>query len=76
MQTVTLSAAALAVLKLHVTQERVMVDDANREAHRELARAGILYPLSGFASGPESHYRFTQEGWERREEFLSGSDRP
>ena len=76
MQTITLSAEALALLKLHVTQERVMVDDANREAHRELARAGIMYPFSGFASGPESHYRFTKEGWGRREEFLSGSDRP
>ncbi len=76
MQAITLSAEALALLRRHVTQERVMVDDANREAHRELARAGIMYPLSGFAGGPESHYRFTKEGWERREEFLSGSGRP
>jgi len=70
MQTITLSPDALALLKLHIRQDGIMVDDANREAHRELARAGIMFPLSGFASGPESHYRFTNEGWERREEFL------
>ena len=69
--TITLSADALALLRRHVTQDGIMVDDANREAHRELARAGIMLPLSGFASGPESHYRFTKEGWKRREELLN-----
>jgi hypothetical protein len=72
MQTIKLSEAALALLRLHVSHDGIMVDDTNREAHRELARAGIMYPLSGFASGPESHYRFTKEGWERREELLMG----
>jgi hypothetical protein len=75
MQTITLSPDALALLKLHVTQDGIMVNDANREAHRELARAGIMFPLSGFASGPESHYRFTKEGWERRAESLDDSGR-
>jgi hypothetical protein len=71
-EAITLSADALALLRLHVTQDGIMVDDANREAHRELARAGIMFPLSAFARGPESHYRFTEEGWKRREEFLNG----
>jgi hypothetical protein len=75
-QTIQLSEAALDLLRRHLAQDGVMVDDENREAHRELARAGIMYPLSGFASGPESHYRFTQEGWNRLEKILDGSSRP
>ena len=70
--TLTLSTEALALLKLHVTRDGVMVDDSNREAHRELEKAGIMSPFSGFASGTESHYRFTKAGWERRAELLSG----
>ncbi len=44
----------------------------NREAYRELAAAGLMYPVSTFAHGPESLFRFTEEGWRRREEWLSG----
>ena len=45
----------------------------DREAYRELARAGIMCPVSGRTTGPESHYRFTATGWRRRGEFLDGS---
>jgi hypothetical protein len=41
----------------------------NRPAYRELARAGIMFPVSTFAGGPESLYKFTSQGWERRHEF-------
>lgn len=71
MQTVTLSESALALFRLHIEQDGIRVDDANREAHRELAAAGIMYPVSTFARGPEAYFRFTEDGWERRNEILA-----
>ena len=62
MQMITLSEAALAVLRLHVERENIRIDDSNREAHRELARAGLMEPVHTFALGRESRYRFTREG--------------
>jgi hypothetical protein len=70
MQIVALSERALALLRFRVERGSRHVDDSNRDAYRELARAGIMYPVSGFISGPEYLYRFTDEGWERRFEFL------
>jgi len=73
MPTITLSESALDLLRLHVACDGIRVNDTNREAHRELARAGIMYAVSGFVSGPEAFYHFTEEGWKRREEFLNVS---
>ncbi len=70
MPTIALSEAALALFRLHVEQDGIRVDDADRGAHRELAAAGIMYPVSTFARGPEAYFRFTPEGWERRHEIL------
>jgi hypothetical protein len=70
MRTVILSQAAQAQMRLHMEQDGIRVDDANREAYRELARAGIMYPVSTFARGPEAYFRFTPEGWDRRHEIL------
>ncbi len=70
MQTIALSEAAVAQMRLHMEQSGIRVDDANREAYRELARAGIMYPVSGFVSGPEAYFRFTEAGWDRRHEIL------
>lgn len=64
MQTVTLSVAALALLRQILETRRPVVTDRNRELYRELARAGIMYPVSGFISGPEASFRFTDEGWQ------------
>ena len=68
-----LSNEALALLRLHIEHDGIRVDEANREAHRELAAAGIMYPVSTFARGPEAYFRFTDLGWERRHEILSRS---
>lgn len=38
--------------------------------YRELAAAGMMYPVSGFAHGEESSFRLSDEGWARRDEFL------
>lgn len=64
-----LSKAARDLLRRRANRERVEVTPANLEAYRELARAGIMEPFSGFMRGPEAAFRFTQPGWERREEF-------
>ena len=40
------------------------VDDTNREAHRELARAGLMIAGHSFVGGRESFYRFTEAGWD------------
>jgi hypothetical protein len=34
--------------------------EETREAYRELVRAGLVYPVSTFAGGPESLYRLTE----------------
>lgn len=50
-------------------REHVEVTPENLEAYRELARAGVMEPFSGFMRGPEAVFRFTQEGWKRRFEL-------
>jgi hypothetical protein len=69
MQAIGLSDAALALLRFRVEGGSRHVDDSNREAYRELARAGIMYPVSGFISGPEYLFRWTDEGWAWRFEL-------
>ncbi len=61
METITLSEAALDLLKRNMTATQILVDDENREAYRELARAGLMMPLHA-PLGRESAYRMTQEG--------------
>ncbi len=68
-----LSEAALDLLRRRIAGQRVDVTDQTREAYRELARAGVMYPVSGFAHGPEANFRFSEDGWNRREEWLTGS---
>ena len=70
MQTVELSDVALTVLRSRVEGGSRHVNASNLEAYRELARAGIMYPLSGFVGGPECLFRWTDEGYARRFEIL------
>ncbi len=49
----------------------VAVTPDNLEAYRELARAALMEPFSGFLRGPEAVFRFTNDGWERRQEPLA-----
>jgi hypothetical protein len=73
---IDLSEAARSVLRRLVAGERVEVTAETKPVYRELAAAGIMAPLSTFAHGPESAYRFTHWGWERRFEWLeSGAAR-
>jgi len=50
-------------------REHVEVTAENLEAYRELVRAGVMEPFSGFLLGPEAVFRFTEDGWNRREEL-------
>jgi len=67
MQTATHSESALAVLRLRAKGLRRSVTDRRLEAYRELADAGIME-----ADGQD--FRFTEDGWARREELISAAE--
>ena len=69
MHTDKLSRSARKLLRRLAHGEHVEVTPENLEAYGELARAGVMYPLSAFMRGPDSVFRFTEEGWNRREEL-------
>lgn len=72
METTILSDAAMDLLRrLVLTDDRVEVTSENKGCYRELATAGIMYPISGMTRGPEANFRFTDEGWARRHEILA-----
>ena len=77
METITLSEPALALFRLHVERQgRVEVNDQTREPYRELARHGLMRAGSTFRDGPESIYRLTREGFERKVELLANAPSP
>ncbi len=65
-----LSEAARELLRRRVAGDRE-VTDVNRPLYRELVAARIMYPVSTWVGGPESVFRFTRAGWERREEWIN-----
>lgn len=78
MYAIGLSESAQALLRYRLTTKDAAVTPENLPAYRELAAAGIMIPISTWAGGPESLFRFTEEGWNRREEWLTsaGARRP
>jgi len=73
-ETFALSESAVAVLRFRVKGYRMKVTDSSAEAFRELATAGIMEPVPGADSNPEAEYRFTEDGWARRQELLSEAE--
>jgi hypothetical protein len=69
MQTDRLSKEALNLLRRRTLGERVEVTPDNLEAYRELAKAGVMEPFSGFMRGPAAVFRFTKDGWDQHEQF-------
>lgn len=63
MQTMTLSESAVAQLRFRVKGWRFPIRDRDLPAYQELVDAGIMEPVG-------EDYRFTEEGWARREEIL------
>ena len=68
MSTLKLSKKAQTVLT-EASREYVAVTPDNLDAYRELTKAGLMESFSGFMRGPEATFRFTAEGWRRRQEF-------
>ncbi len=69
---IALSDAALALFGLHIERRGdILVDDSNRTAYRELARAGLMVAGNSFAGGQESVYHVTKLGFERKAELLA-----
>jgi hypothetical protein len=69
--TISLSTEALGLLRHRIATKDARVTAENLEAYRELARAGIMEPVSGMFGGMESTFRFTDEGWSRRDEWIA-----
>jgi hypothetical protein len=68
----TLSESALALFRLHVERKgNIDVNDANREAYRELERAGLVMNSRPFAGN--CLYSLTREGFERKAELIAPS---
>ena len=66
MQTIVLSADAVAVLRFEIKGWRAKNKASRLPAYRELAAAGIMEPVPG----SDTDYRFTQDGMEHREAIL------
>ncbi len=75
MPTITLSDAALALLRRRLKGERVEVTDETRPLYTELVEAGLVIPLHTFALGRDSAYRLTETACEMREK-ISGLSNP
>jgi hypothetical protein len=65
-ETITLSAAAVMALRFAIKGWRPKAKQRQLPAYRELAAAGIMERVPG----SEDEYRFTEDGFARREETL------
>jgi len=63
MQTITLSEKAVAALRFRVKQWPMKVRQSDLPAYQELVDAGIMVPVG-------EDFRFTEDGWARRDELL------
>jgi hypothetical protein len=72
MKVQTISAEALSLFRVHVERRgNMIVDDSNRAAYEELARAGLMKAGHSFLHGRNSIYGLTKEGFERKAELLA-----
>ncbi len=67
-------------LRRHLNGDEEVTDSAGVRYRGNWREVGIMFPVSGFATGPESRFRFAKQGWERRIEFncppFAQPDRP
>ena len=64
MQTITLSEAALTLLRRRLAGDWVEVTDETRPFYRELVDARLMIPLHSFARGRDGAYRLTEAALE------------
>lgn len=69
MATAKLSKEAPNLIRRRADGDHIDVTPDNLGAYRVLARTGVMHPLSAFLRGAESVFRFTEQGWTRREEL-------
>jgi hypothetical protein len=62
METTTLSAEALSLLRRRVAREWIDVTHDTLPLYRELVQAGLMIPLATFTRGPEGAFRLTEAG--------------
>ena len=67
MQTVTLSEAAVVLLRRRLAGERVGVTEETRPHYWELVDAGLMIPLHTFALGPNSAFRLSDAACDLRD---------
>jgi hypothetical protein len=72
MKTEMLSREAIALLRYRLETRDNQVTSTNLEGYRELVRAGVMFAVSGFVSGPEASLRFSDAGWA----WVNGPDSP
>ena len=68
---VHLSGEAMSVLRHRLNGQRVAVTAESLGAYRELAGAGLMEPVSGFAGGNEAHFRITKAARDREAEWIT-----
>ena len=73
MQTTTLSAAALSLLRRRLAREWVGVTEENRPLYRELVDVGLMYPVHTFLGGKEGYYRPTDAACDLRDAVSANS---
>jgi hypothetical protein len=67
MSTITISEAALCLLRRRLASEWVEVNDETRPLYRELVDAGLMIPVHSFARGPSGAYRLTEAACDFRQ---------
>ncbi len=67
MQTITLSATAVALLRFRVKKWPMKVREQDLPGYQELVDAGIMVPDG-------ADFKFTEEGWAKRQEILSEAE--
>jgi hypothetical protein len=76
MQTTEFSEKAIALIRQCLDTGRAIVTPENRETFHELARAGVMYPVSWSVTETEANYRFTNEEWARSLEISRRANEP
>ena len=73
MQAIALSDAAQCLLRRRLAGEWVAVTEEDRRLYRELAEAGLMYPVSTFLHGKEGYYRPMDAACDLRDRISASS---
>jgi hypothetical protein len=74
LQAIGLSDSAVATLRFRVKGYKFPIRERDLESFRELVGAGIMEPVRGPDGNPEADFRFTEDGFQQREEILRDAE--